>query len=193
MESLREYVTQVYPLPPATWEALTPLIHPSHLKRNTFFAERGDQPSDLGFLQSGSVRAFYRDPKGQDYNKTFFVGPCFFAAMSALVTGQPSQIYIQAMEDCEILRLPYPELKGLYDQHPALERLARMIVEGIFVVKEQREIDLVTLDAKARYLKFRSAFPGLENRIPQYHIASYLGVTPTQLSRIRTAMALSGH
>jgi CRP-like cAMP-binding protein len=73
----------------------------------------------------------------------------------------------------------------LYDQFEGLERIARKLAENYFMVKEQREIELVLLDASQRYRLFQQEYPGLENRIPQYHIASYLGITPTQLSRIR--------
>lgn len=72
-----------------------------------------------------------------------------------------------------------------------IERLARKLAELFFVQKEQREIDIVLLDADKRYLLFQKEFPGLENMIPQYHIASYLGITPTQLSRIRKKIVKS--
>jgi hypothetical protein len=78
---------------------------------------------------------------------------------------------------------------NLYNTFPALERFARKLAESYFVLKEKREIELVLLEAGERYLIFQKEFPGLENRIPQYHIASYLGITPTQLSRIRAKKA----
>jgi hypothetical protein len=74
----------------------------------------------------------------------------------------------------------------LYDKYPKIERLARILAEYFFVRKEKREIELVTLEAKERYAIFQKEHPKLEQRIPQYHIASYLGITPTQLSRIRS-------
>jgi CRP-like cAMP-binding protein len=73
----------------------------------------------------------------------------------------------------------------LYDKFPDLERVGRRLAEFYFVDKEQREIEIVLLDAEKRYQIFLQQYPGLSQLIPQYHIASYLGVTPTQLSRIR--------
>jgi CRP-like cAMP-binding protein len=84
-----------------------------------------------------------------------------------------------------LLVATYQEITKLYDQHPQVERLARILAEQFFVRKEKREIELVTLEAKERYAIFQQEHPQLEQLIPQYHIASYLGVSPTQLSRIR--------
>jgi len=79
----------------------------------------------------------------------------------------------------------YKKFERLYDTHPRLERMARIVAERFFVTKEKREIELATLEAKDRYLIFQEEHPGLEQLIPQYHIASFLGVSATQLSRIR--------
>jgi len=83
----------------------------------------------------------------------------------------------------------FEEFSRLYLSCPDLERAARILAERFFVQKEQREIELVVLDADQRYRLFQQQFPQLENQITQYHIASYLGITPTQLSRIRRKLA----
>jgi len=89
------------------------------------------------------------------------------------------------MTDCELLVADYHSFTQLFDKHPRIERIARMTAEQFFIQKEKREIDLVMLEAKDRYLILKEEHPSLEQLIPQYHIASYLGVTATQLSRIR--------
>ncbi len=106
----------------------------------------------------------------------------------ALLLNRPSHLSVQALTDCQLLVANFDALQALYDQHPMLERLARRQAENLFLIKEQREIDLVMLDAKARYARFQHQYPTLEQRVSQYHIASHLGITPTQLSRIRAAI-----
>lgn len=133
------------------------------------------------------MRAFYRNEKGVEYNKHFFIAPCFIGGYASLITGRPNQIVQEALTPCVIQEADYTGLEALFEEHRAVERLARKLAEQFFVQKEQREIDLVLLDAEARYDIFRSEFALLEQLIPQYHIASYLGITPTQLSRIRKA------
>jgi len=131
------------------------------------------------------VRAFYRNDDGSEYNKTFFTSSNFIAAYSSLITNQKGLINFQCLTDCTIYIADYSKIVALYDSHPMIERLSRMLAEQIFVSKEKREIELVTMNATQRYKIFQEEHPGLENQIPQYHIASYLGVSPTQLSRIR--------
>lgn len=77
------------------------------------------------------------------------------------------------------------EETDVYEAHPMVERLNQMIAEGFFVKKEHREMSLVMNDASERYALFRQEYPDIENQVAQYHVASYLGITPTQLSRIR--------
>jgi CRP-like cAMP-binding protein len=185
MEILRNYLQQFSPLSDAAWDDFRRLFRPQVLKKNDYFARRGRPESNIGFLMEGTIRAFYTTSAGAEYNKTLFVPYCLVGAYSALITGAENLIDQQALEDCRLLVADYRRISGLLDVHPELERFARKLAESYFVAKEKREIELVLLDADERYRIFRQEFPGLENRIPQYHIASYLGITPTQLSRIR--------
>ena len=105
---------------------------------------------------------------------------------SSMVTQLPNKINQQALTDCELLIGDFKKLTDLLDNHQDLERLLRKIAESHFVNKEKREVEIVLLEANKRYAIFQEEYPQLEQQIPQYHIASYLGITPTQLSRIRT-------
>ena len=160
-----------------------------HLDKGTTFARNGEYSTHIAFINSGVMRAFYRKENGEQYNKTLFTENSFVGAFSSLVTGQENQIDIDCLTDCNLLIAPYEGITQLYDQYPLIERLARILAEQFFVNKEKREIELVTLDATDRYVIFQREYPGLELIIPQYHIASYLGISPTQLSRIRAQKA----
>jgi hypothetical protein len=81
--------------------------------------------------------------------------------------------------------MKYHEPKRLSDNNYELERLRRSIAERLFVGNEKKQLEMALMDATERYLIFKEQHPGLEDLIPQYHIASYLGISPTQLSRIR--------
>jgi CRP-like cAMP-binding protein len=149
------------------------------------FVGLGERAKKIGFLAAGIMRAYYQSDDGTEYNKHFFKAPCFIGGYASLITKKPNQIVQQALTDCSIWEADYNSLCELYDQHPSLERVARVLAEQFFVQKEQREVEIVLLDADKRYEIFQRDFPMLEQLIPQYHIASYLGITPTQLSRIR--------
>ena len=131
------------------------------------------------------VRAFFINQEGKEYNKQFFVGQSIIGAYTSLLTGNVNLIAQQALTDCLIYTCDYKLLTNLYDECPDLERFARKIAEHYFLEKEKKEIEIVLLDASQRYILFKKEFPTLEQLIPQLHIASYLGVSATQLSRIR--------
>lgn len=185
MDDFKQYLTSIIPLADNEVDTFTVLFSETKMKKEEYFAVEGEYSSKLGFLLNGVVRAFYRDSNGKEYNKTFFSGQGFLGAYSSLVSGEKNKIYLQCLTDCSFLTAEFPEVKKLYDLNPRFERLARLLAEQFFVIKEKREIELVMLEAAERYEIFRKEHPNLENLIPQYHIASYLGITPTQLSRIR--------
>ena len=122
---------------------------------------------------------------GKEYNKQFFVGPSLIGAYTSLLTGQKNLIPQQALTDCVIWAANYQKLEAHFSQFHDLERLARKIAEYYFLEKERKELEMALQDATQRYLNFRNQFPTLEQQIPQYHIASYLSISATQLSRIR--------
>lgn len=191
MEELKNYLMELNSISESCWEDTISLFTPQTYAKHNYFIQDGEIATHLGFLKKGIMRAFYRDPNGTEYNKHFFIAPCFIGGFSSLITGKPNQINQQALSECEIIVANYSQFKRLYDVYPEMERISRLISEQFFVQKEEREIDLVLLQAKDRYKKFRKEFPQLEQQVSQYHIASYLGVSATQLSRIRRKLANS--
>ncbi|WP_299537154.1 Crp/Fnr family transcriptional regulator [Ulvibacterium sp.] len=182
---LQETLNNIVDFDPEALDAFLNLFSPLDFKKGMVFAQKGEYSRNIAFVKSGVLRAYYSNDRGEEYNKTFFTENNFVGAYSALVTGEKNLIDIDALTDCNLLVAEYKKVKDLYAPFPKVERLARILAEQFFVRKEKREIELVTLEAKDRYTIFQKEHPELEQRIPQYHIASYLGVSPTQLSRIR--------
>ncbi len=187
MQQLEHFLASVLKCTQNDIRALLACFATECMEKGSYFAIEGEYSSKFAFLLSGTMRAFFRSNEGVEYNKTFFGENNFVGAYSSLVSKQENRINIQCLTKCELVVAPYESLVKLYDEHPMVERLARIISEQFFVSKEKREIELVMLDASERYEIFKKEHPALENLIPQYHIASYLGITPTQLSRIRAA------
>jgi CRP-like cAMP-binding protein len=185
LQNLKAYLDGLSPVSDEAWLNIMPLFTESTLKKGNSFITEGQTARSIGFLQTGIVRAFYRSHTGVEYNKHFFTPPCFIGGYASLITGKPNTIIQQALTDCTVYTADYRAFTALYNRFNCLERAARRLAEIYFIEKEQREIELVLLDAAERYAIFNNQHPGLAQQIPQYHIASYLGVTPTQLSRIR--------
>jgi len=181
----KDFFNKLTPVSPESWDKFSKLFTPKILQKGDCFIADGQTAREIGFLESGIMRAFYRNNEGVEYNKHFFVNPCFIGGYASLITGKPNQIIQQALTDCTIQVAQFTHIQKLYQTCADIERGARVLAEQFFIQKEQREIEIVLLDADERYKIFRKSFPQLEQQIPQYHIASYLGITPTKLSRIR--------
>lgn len=185
MTGLEQFFKRLAPVSSASWARFEALFTPRLLVRGEYFIREGEAAREIAFLEQGIVRAFYRNKEGVEYNKHFFINPCFIGGYASLISQETNQINQQALADCQLRVADFSEVTALYDSCPDIERAARILAEQFFVQKEQREIEIVLLTADKRYDIFKEQFPGLEQLIPQYHIASYLGITPTQLSRIR--------
>lgn len=185
MNELKTYLERLIRFTESEMEIFTTLFSEVQLKKHDYFAIEGEYSSKLAFITKGVMRAFFRNKSGNEYNKTFFTPSSFVAAYSSITTQQKNLINIQCLTDCTLLVASFDKITSLYKDYPNIESLARILAEYKFAIKEKREIELVTLEAIERYEIFKKEHPNLENLINQYHIASYLGITPTQLSRIK--------
>ncbi|HAS44100.1 MAG TPA: Crp/Fnr family transcriptional regulator [Microscillaceae bacterium] len=184
-DTVYEHICAITPVPIGDFDALWAILDKRTLKKGSYFAYQGRIEKKCGLLIKGVVRTFFRNKVGEEYIKSFGTPFSFVGGFSSLVSGQTNQISVQTIVDSIILEASYTEIIKLYQTYPSLETLGRRVAESLFVFKEAREIKLLSLTAEERYLEFREEYPTLEAIVPQYYIASYLGVTPTQLSRIR--------
>ena len=183
---IRSVAEQFQVLTDPAWKDLEGLFSYTELKKGDFFVREGEYNDKIAFILEGALRAYYLDQHGNYYNKTFFIQNTFAVSLASVLQNIPSFLNFDALVDTRILQASYQELVKLFDQHRCIETLVRKVIEYEWVInKEQRELRLVLDDAAQRYAYFREEYPGLENQIPQYHIASHLGITPIQLSRIR--------
>jgi CRP-like cAMP-binding protein len=155
------------------------------LPSGEFLVRAGQTSSVFGLVLQGLLRKFYTTPKGKELTRGFAVAGELVGAYASLLTSSPSLLSVQALENCRILTMDFAHLQQLYDRYPSWNKLGRRIAEELFLEREEREFTLLTLSAGERYERFRRARPDIVERIPQYEVASYLGVTPVSLSRIR--------
>ena len=187
---LKKIFSQLAPVSDQAWSEFEGLIRPKELKKGEFLLREGEQANDVFFLTEGIIRVFY-SKDGNEYNKTFFVKGMFPTALTSLLMSEPSQLGFQALADCTLLAFDYRAFRGLFDKHEEFLRIMLAILENMWIKKERHDIYMVTNDATTNYRIFQEQYPGLEMQIPQYHIASYLGITAIQLSRIRAKLAKS--
>lgn len=182
---------EVYtPLTAEAWADFSKLLVPKELPKGSFYLREGEPTRHFAFICKGLIRCFLTDVEGREYNKVFFYEGRIAAALASLIQHKPSSLSLEALEDCVLLEADFHAVRALFDKHHCIERYYRIFLEQNWVlIKEERELGFVLQHADARYKAFLEKYPGLDQRIPQYHIASHIGVTPTQLSRIRSQRA----
>lgn len=166
------------------WDTFVDRTCVKYVMQGTRIIEAGQRVQHAFFCSKGLFRLFYTLPDGREYNVGFSVEDDYATSYGSMVTGEQSAFTIEAMEDSVIIEIPYVLLKELMDRSHMWERFVRKSVERLYIRKEERERELLYLSALERYHAFLIKYPGLDKRIPQYHIASYIGVSPVSLSRL---------
>lgn len=152
--------------------------------------EAGEIVTELNFLLDGIARYYYLTENGKEFNKSFAISGQVLSSVSSLINGTPSPFFIQALEPCKCISIKYSDFVALCNMHKEWESLARCLLEQLAIKKERREADFLLLSASDSYKKFLVEYADIAGRIPNYHIASYLGITEVGLSRIRKRLGL---
>jgi CRP-like cAMP-binding protein len=152
--------------------------------------ELGDVTHQLYFVHSGTIRYMLVLPNsGDDVTKDFSSGPTFAVSYGSAVSKQPARVGIVTVTDCILSVWPFEQLTALYARDPEWQKLGRLLAERLYVRKEDREIAFLTQTAEQRFVAFGQEFPGVASLLPQRHIASYLGITPESLSRLKARIS----
>ena len=152
-------------------------------------ARPGSTRHEVLFVARGLLRFYYPGGDGRESNKAFVGEGEFAGALASARLGVGLLYGIEALEETTLLAADYQDFAVLLDRQPALERLGRRLAETILARKERRTRAFLLQSATERYVDLRETRPDLLQRVPQYHLASYLGVTDVHLSRIRRELA----
>lgn len=187
--ALRTAIHRFSPLPDGDWAALLPHLQEKTLAKGELFAREGKRANEIGLLLEGSMRHYYTH-EGEERTTYFYFEGHFVAAYISCITGTPSQLTIEALTPCRLISFPYSALAALFRQSHAWERFGRLVAEYLAIGLEERMVGLLTLTPEERYRQLlHSSKQKILERIPQQYIASYLGITPVSLSRIRARLS----
>ncbi|CAA0113307.1 Uncharacterised protein [BD1-7 clade bacterium] len=149
----------------------------------------GQQPDTLLYVDKGILRVCVDSHDGKSFNKTFVIEGMFYADLYHFWTNTPTNYMIETLEACKIRTVPLALVEQYTNNNAAFQRLFLTYMKSRYIRHEQREISLQTLSAKERYIEFKQLVGPMENRIAAYHIASYLGMTEVNLSRIKRELS----
>jgi CRP-like cAMP-binding protein len=184
----RETIRNITTIPDNELNKLLEISHEKKIKKGEFFIKENVIPRDIGFVVKGLFRYFYVDKKGNEFTKGFFPENTFITSYSALIQNRESYFTIEALEDSTIIVFDYIKWKELSEKKLCWNKFLLFLVEKGYCIKEAREREFLLFSAEERYKSFLENYPGLEKRIKQHVIASFLGITPVALSRVRKKM-----
>lgn len=155
------------------------------LRKRQYLLQAGDVCKVESFVNKGLLRAFSADDQGAERIVMFAPEDWWVSDLYSLLSETPSTLHIEALEDSEVICIEKSNLEKIYTEIPKFERFMRIAFQNAFVSQQRRIISAMSQTAEERYLAFIEKYPAIQQRVPQVMIASYLGVTPETLSRIR--------
>ncbi len=187
-DKLLKHFTQFQQLSEEEISAIDETMIVQHFKKGTILLREGQYSSDVYFVIEGIVRQYYV-MDGTEKTSDFFTEGQWVVSTNNIAQNVPSNHFLECSSDCKLTVGKSEKGEGLYKKYPALETVSRKLMNQVFV-EQQRKIETYILDSPTeRYLKLLKSNSELFQKIPQYQIASYVGVTPESLSRIRKRLA----
>jgi len=150
-----------------------------------YFIHAGETPFKIAFVLKGLFRYVYTNSKGDEFTKAIIPENNFISSYSAMILNKPSFFAVEALENAQLFEIQWIDFKALMEKDVFWVKFLLRFIEKGYITKEKRERDLLLLDAETRYKDFLIEFPGIDQRVKQGIIASYLGIQPETLSRIR--------
>lgn len=167
---------------------LSKVVFRTYLK-GQFVVQAGDVCKHQNYVLSGCLKSFSVDRDGQEHIATFAIQDWWTGDLGSFITQQPADYNVQCIEKSELVQIPHESMELLFAEIPTLERFFRILIQNSYVATQRRLIDRMSLHAKELYLQFCETYPEMHQRIPQYMIASFLGITPQFLSKIKRQIA----
>ena len=158
---------------------------PISISKNTILEEQGKIPEYLYFINSGYMRLFYYDENGDEIITNLSAEGSFMASFLSFINGYVAKENVECITDCELLRIAKPNLRKLIDESENFKQFSLIIFQQPIALAEIRANDLATLNAEQRYRKFIANQSSILQNVPMQYIASFLGMKPESLSRIR--------
>lgn len=188
LQHIRQYYNSLSPMSEVVWLIFSRNLHVRQLAQGEMLLAEGQICNFVAFIHEGLLRVYHN----RDGNERILYFPSegdYISGFPSFITGEPALYAIEAIEPTTVVLLYRQDMDKLYKNYPYSNKWGRMVEEGVFSKVIQRLLTLHTLSAEEQYLDLLASKPHLIQRIPQYMIASYIGITPEALSRIRRRLS----
>ncbi len=183
--NILNHLSKVISLTKSEQQEFTSILEDIRISKKNFLIEPGDQVNSEYYVVSGCLKAYYLDENGDKHIIQFAVEDWWISDFEAFFNKVPAKLFVETIEDSVLLAINREALEVLYTRIPKFERFFRIKTTNAFVSLRTRILSTLQKSGKERYLEFCESYPKIEQRVPNYHIANYLGLKPESLSRIR--------
>ena len=166
-------------------ERLTSIIRTTKIKRRQFIGQPGYVCNYRNYVVEGAFRSYFIDSDGKEHTVQIAIEDWFVSDFYSYITQTPATLYVEALEDSIIFQMTYEDIEGLCKEIHALSEYFRVSTEKAFAFSRKRALSNLSMTAEEKYLELLERYPDIVRRVPQKVIASYLGMTPEFLSRVR--------
>ncbi|GAB3933881.1 Crp/Fnr family transcriptional regulator [Mucilaginibacter myungsuensis] len=182
---LFDHIQQKVPLTDQDKHGIKPFFTAKRLRKRQYLLQSGDVCKHLAFVTKGLLRTYNVDDKGDEHMSVFGWEGWWISDFNSFLTGQPALFNIDAIENSELMLISHADYEALTIAVPVMDRYFRILYQNSLVTKERRLMSSITHSAEERYLELAGSTPKMIERIPQNLVASYLGIAPETLSRIK--------
>jgi CRP-like cAMP-binding protein len=187
-QALRNHIKNYIPVSNIEFEAMYQVMKREVFKKRESLVRAGDPCEHFYFVLSGSLRTFTTDERGNEHIFHLAFEDWWASDLFSFITGDSAFFTIEALEDTEVLSIHRDDYEVLLSGYPKFERFFRLLMQNAYVASQKRTMDIMSLSAEKRYVQLTQKHPQLEMRVAQHHIASFLGITPEALSRIKRGL-----
>ncbi len=185
LDNIRRYVS----LSEEDEKELIPVIKTVRIKKRQFIDQPGFICNFRNYVVNGAFRSFFVSPDGKEHTVQIAIDDWFISDFYSYITQTPATLFVQALEDSIIFQMKYDEIEELCSRNIHISEYFRISTERAFAFSRKRALSNLSMTAEERYLEYITQYPGIAQRVPQKVIASYLGISPEFLSKIRTDLS----
>ena|SRR5688572_15174972 len=179
---------ETVPLTGEEEEHIKTFLTPKKLRKKQYLLQEGDVSKFVAFVEKGVLRLYSINEKGNENIIQFALEGWLISDLSSFLTGKPAIYAIDALEDCELVLINRASNDELIKKLPKYETWMRLQITGAYIALQKRLTSILSLSLDERYASLTELYPQIVQRVPQHMVASYMGLTPETLSRVRKKM-----
>ena len=169
--------------------AFSEIVEERRVKRKSFIVQPGFVCKHQTHIVSGALRSYFITPEGNEHTIAIAIDDWWISDFYSYTSQTPASLYVEVLEDSTIQQIGYENVERICNEYPRFERFFRLVAQKAFAFSQRRALSNIGKTAEERYLEYAKMYPQIIQRIPQYIIASYLGMSPEFLSKIRKKLA----